>query len=115
MKIAISMMDSKAWSELSLSQIGLYDLFKDKYTFNDECSENNIQFPKKEWKKYYSWKPLFDRDIDNLIDLGFMRVVLYHVGKPTVYGFSATWKYYGTDKFIITDKDRRPKGYHTKT
>ncbi len=112
-KYARDMKQTKGWKELKLSQIGLYDKFKDKFTKYKDGSDNrnNISFPKSEWIKYYSRKDAFDKDIDALIERGFIKVVQYqgNLRQPTIYGFSNQWKYYGTDKFNIADKDKRPK------
>jgi hypothetical protein len=112
-KFCDDMEQSIEWKELSLSQIGLYHVLKAKFTkYKDGTNNaNNISFTKSEWSKYYTRKEYFDRDMDRLIELGFIKVILYqgNCRKPTIYGFSEQWKYYGTDKFKITDKDRRPK------
>lgn len=49
--------------------------------------------------------------MDKLINCGFIRQVI--TGVPTmsinIYGFSNQWKYYGTDKFNISNTDKRYK------
>jgi hypothetical protein len=111
-KFALSMEESNASEQLTVSQVGLYHILKRKYTkVNGKFNENNITFPQSEWIKYYSRKSAFDKDMDNLIELGFIRVIQYRgkYKKATIYGYSAQWKHYGTDLFSVTDKDRRPK------
>lgn len=113
-KISENMQESKAWDELSISQIGLYQVLKRKFTFNKKdgtYNTNDISMPKSEWIKYYSKKIVFDKDMDNLINLGFIKVIIYqgNLRKATIYGFTDQWKYYKTDKFNVTDKDKRPK------
>jgi hypothetical protein len=116
-KWACDMQSSPAWEQLKISQIGLYLILKSKFTLvSGEFNTNNISFPKSEWIKYYSRKPPFDKDIDALINLGFIRVIIYQANlkKPTIYGFSDQWKFYNTEEFNVTDKDRRPKNTLTK-
>lgn len=112
-KFACDMYKSNAWQELSISQIGLYHIFKSKFTRHKDgtYNTNDISLPKSEWINYYKTKAAFDRDIDTLIELGFIKVILYqgNLRKCTIYGFNDQWKYYKTDKFNITDKDKRPK------
>lgn len=112
-RISRRMDKSKAWGELDLRQIGLMYILKSKFTKNKigEHNGNNITFPKSEWSKYYSRKDAFDKDMDKLIELGFIKVVLYrgNMRLSTIYGFSDQWINYGTDRFIVTNKDRRPK------
>lgn len=117
-KITQDMMDTKVWEKLTLSQRGLYLELKSKFTKgpDETFNTNNISMPKGDWIKFYTSKITFDRDMDNLIELGFIRVILYqgNLRKPTIYGFSEQWKFYDTDMFRITNKDRRPKDTLTK-
>lgn len=112
-KISCDMQESKAWKELTISQIGLYFVFKSKFTKHKDGTFNtlDISMPKNEWIKYYSRKEAFDKDMDKLIDLGFMKVVLYqgNLRKATIYGFSDKWKLYGTAEFKIQPYEKRPK------
>ena len=112
-KIVDNMQDSKAWQTLEPSQMGLYLLFKRKFTKyrtqDDNCK--NISFPHSEYKqiKTYSNKRVFWRDLDALIDRGFIRVVAS--GKisrtASIYGFSDMWKKFGTNDFIVYSNERR--------
>lgn len=113
-RFADEMQESKAWKQLSISQIGLYHILKSKYS--KKTDEDDISMPKSEWIKYYSKKTPFDKAMNSLIDLGFIKVVKYqgNLRKPTIYGYSDQWKNYGTDKFNISKCDKRPKDTLTK-
>lgn len=67
--------------------------------------------PTKEAKKYYGDLRTFRKDIDTLIEYGFIKQNVS--GVPTmsvsIYGFSDKWKYYGTENFHISNTDRRYK------
>ena len=112
-KIADSMMDSAAWLSLEPSQMGLYMLFKRKYTKSKAGDDNraNISFPFSEYTriKTYSNQRTFWRDFDLLIDRGFLKVIAS--GKTTrtssIYGFSDEWKRYGTPDFNVDINQRR--------
>ena len=113
-KICRDMQKSKAWNELNLRQQGLYLHLKAKFTVNIKTLENNaenISIPTSEAKKLYGNLATFRKDIDALIDHGFIRQIIS--GVPTmsvsIYGFSFRWKDYGTDKFFIPNEDRRYK------
>ena len=62
-------------------------------------------------KKLYGNLDTFRKDIDTLIDYGFIKQIVS--GVPTmsvsIYGFSHRWKDYGTDNFFIPNEDRRYK------
>ena len=112
-KITDSMTNSAAWYSLEPSQMGLYLLFKKKYTKSKsgDDNRNNISFPYSEYSKIktYSNQRTFWRDLDVLIDRGFIEVVL--PGKATrtatLYGFSDEWKRYGTPEFSVPVNKRR--------
>jgi hypothetical protein len=112
-KICDSMIDSDAWKSLEPSQMGLYLLIKRKFTKNKTGDDNrqNVSFPFSEYKKIrtYSNQRTFWRDLDALIEHGFIEVV--SSGKPTreptIYGFSELWKCYGTPAFQVADSKRR--------
>ena len=113
-KICRDMQRSKAWKELSLRQHGLYLYLKAKFTVNTRTLDNNsqdISIPSSEAKKLYGDLRTFRKDIDKLIELGFIKQNIS--GVPTmsvsIYGFSEKWKYYGTDKFSITKAEERYK------
>jgi len=59
----------------------------------------------------------FRKDIDELIEHGFIRQKVSGVPTMTVniYGFSDEWKRYGTEYFKIEDSDRRYKRKSKKT
>lgn len=127
------MMDSPAWSELTANDIQLYLLFRRKhkpdfdYNKPNGSNSNNLTMPKvgrdtgrdntgrykdvahRGYGKHMT-QAAFDKSIDHLIELGFIRKVEEYprkLRKPIIYGFSEMWKYYGTDAFKITHNDRR--------
>lgn len=113
-KICRDMQRSKAWKELNLRQQGLYLHLKAKFTVNTKTLENNandISIPTSEAKTLYGNLDTFRKDLDTLIDYGFIKQIAS--GVPTmsvsIYGFSHRWKDYGTDNFFIPDKDKRYK------
>ena len=87
---------------------------KSKFTVNKytlETNQDNISIPTSEAKRLYGDLRTFRKDIDKLIELGFIRQVVTGVATMSVniYGFSDKWKYYGTDKFYIPKEDFRYK------
>lgn len=87
---------------------------KSKFTVNSKTlinNKDNISIPTSEAKTLYGDLRTFRKDIDTLIDYGFIRQIIS--GVPTmnvsIYGFSEHWKYYGTDKFNIPKTDKRYK------
>lgn len=111
-KICRDMQHSLAWKQLNLRQQGLYLHLKSKFTVNSktlENNQNNISIPTSEVKTLYGDYRTFIKDIDTLIELGFIKQI--SSGVPTmsisIYGFSTMWKYYGTDKFNIPTIDKR--------
>lgn len=111
-KICRDMQRSLAWKQLNLRQQGLYLHLKSKFTVNSktlENNQNNISIPTSEAKTLYGDNRTFIKDIDTLIDLGFIKQI--SSGVPTmsvnIYGFSTMWKYYGTDNFNIPITDKR--------
>lgn len=92
---------------------------KSKFTVNTktlENNKNNISIPTKETRVLYGDNRTYIKDIDNLIECGFIRQITS--GVPTmsvsIYGFSEQWKYFGTDEFKISEKDKRYKREHKK-
>ena len=113
-KICRDMQRSKAWNELKLRQQGLYLHLKAKFTVNTKTLENNannISIPTSEAKTLYGNLDTFRKDMDTLIEYGFIKQIAS--GVPTmsvsIYGFSYRWKDYGTDRFFIPNEDRRYK------
>jgi hypothetical protein len=108
------MLTSPAWGSLSLRQRGLYlafkGLYKEKRADGKIISSNKdeIHFSGQEATKPGSdgEKPLygdqhtFFKDLDALIDAGFIRVVQtgYYTRSATVYGFSDRWRKYQSGK-----------------
>lgn len=108
------MQRSKAWNDLNLRQQGLYLHLKAKFTVNTKTLENNannISIPTSEAKTLYGNLDTFRKDLDTLIEYGFIKQMVS--GVPTmsasIYGFSYRWKDYGTDRFFIPNEDRRYK------
>jgi len=111
LKIAYDMLESKAWNELNTYSMVLYFKFKKKFVrYNGTNNTNNISMPNSEYKAFMNQRT-FEKAIDNLIEHGFIKVVedRWHLRLCTIYGFSTQWKFYDTDAFNITDKDRRRK------
>ena len=110
-KISNDMIKSKAWKELSLRQQGFYLYFKSKFTKykNQDTNVNDISIPKKEALLLYGDLKTFRKDIDVLIEKGFIKQVEsgWNTRTVNIYGFSDKWKLYGTDKFIIPETDKR--------
>ncbi|MCL2810688.1 MAG: hypothetical protein FWD25_02230 [Clostridia bacterium] len=118
-KITVSMMSSLAWKSLKPSQMGLYLLFKAKYTRyrNGDDNRRNISFPFSEYKRIetYSNQRTFWRDLDALIDRGFIEVVesgrmIGGQKKASIYGLSDAWKQYGLAGFHVDPTKRRNTG-----
>lgn len=110
-KICDDMQDSDAWHRLTLRQHGLYLFLKKKFVKKSDGSTNfnDIHITEKDKRIIgLSNNTLYD-DIDALIDYGFIKVVFHGkpIHKPNVYGFSAMWREYGTDKFFIHPNDKR--------
>ena len=114
-KICEDMMCSKAWSELSVRETGLYLAFKRKFTVysNKETNEKNISMPWEEINKNlgYGNRNTYNKDLDSLIEKGFIKY-LFH-GKAgrscNIYAFSDKWKVYGTEEFKLHPNDIRNK------
>ena len=113
-KICRDMQRSKAWHELNLRQQGLYLHLKSKFRVNRKTLENNandISIPTSEAKEKYGNLNTFRKDMDTLIDYGFIKQIVS--GVPTmsvsIYGFSYSRKEFGTERFFIPNEDRRYK------
>jgi len=114
-KICLSMLNSPAWASLEPSAMGLYLLFKARFYKTKAGDSNccNITFPFSEYSKIrtYSNQRTFWRDLDQLIESGFIRVVssgaIHRL--PTIYGFSSKWRLFGTHEFAISPGERRMK------
>ncbi len=77
-KISNDMLKSKAWKELSLRQQGLYLHLKSKFTKykNQDTNVNDISIAKAEAGTLYGDLKTFRKDIDILIDKGFIKQVI---------------------------------------
>lgn len=110
-KICKDMMNSLAWQKLNLRQRGLYLTMKKKFTKYKDQSTNvdDISMPTNELKQFYGDMRTFRKDIDTLIEYGFVKCIAigWNTRTCNIYGFSDKWKLYGTDKFLITNCERR--------
>lgn len=106
LRLTQSMMLSKAWGELSCHSITLYVHMKLKFNYKNE---DDISFTYAEGKKLMSERT-FMKSIEQLIDLGFIKIVRqgWTSREPNIFGFSDQWKHYGTDKFNVVPKRKRP-------
>ena len=105
-KICDDMQDSDAWHRLTLRQQGLYLFLKKKYK---GTNADDIHITDKDKRIIKLSDNTLYKDIDALIDYGFIKLVKHGkvVHKPNVYGFSAIWREYGTDKFFIHPSYKR--------
>lgn len=116
-KICKDMQKSKAWENLLLRQQALYLHLKSKFTkYKDQSTnQNDISIPKSEALTLYGDLRTFRKDIDKLIENGFIKQVAsgFNTRTVNIYGFSEQWKYYGKEDFRIPEVDKRyiPKGY----
>lgn len=104
-KIAWDMMQSKAWSDLTVSQRGLYLMMKAEYLPEKSnkgvllpANDKNILFPSSKWKPLYKGNQRkWQEDRQSLIDHGFIRIA--ECGRttrtPNVYELSEDWKTFG--------------------
>lgn len=113
-KLCNDMLESKAWQSLDFRQRGLYVTLKSKYRKNPRTLEDNkdaIVMTTNEALEHYGDSRTFRKDLDILIDRGFIKQTFN--GRPFMkankYGFSDKWKFYGTDNFNIPDEDKRYK------
>jgi hypothetical protein len=117
-KVCFDMMQSTAWGKLSLRQMGLYLRLKSKFTkySTGKDTRNDISLPQSEWSLLYGTPSSYYKDMDELIALGFIRVVTYqgYLRKPTIYGLSAMWKLYGQKNFVIKESEKRPTNVLSK-
>lgn len=107
LRITHSMLESKAWKELSVHSIALYIHMKAKFNYDNE---NNISFTYAEGQQLMT-EQTFSKSLDQLNDLGFIKVIKsgWTTRTPSIYGFSDQWKYYGTDKFNVTPRPKRKR------
>lgn len=77
-RISNDMIKSKAWNMLGLRQHGLYLYLKSKFTKykSQDTNVNNISIPKKEALTLYGDLKTFRKDIDLLIEYGFIRQII---------------------------------------
>lgn len=110
------MLDSKAWEQLTANDIKLYlamlKKFRIKYVNGmvDKSNEDNVEMTKEQYLEIMG-RGTFEKCIDHLIDIGFIKVIQYKYAngnrKTLIYGFNDIWRYYGTDKFKIKSEWKR--------
>jgi len=121
------MLESKAWEELTGNDIKIYlymaKKVNTKWSMNMIVSttKDDISVPRNEYKgldKKQAWKikmsnDTFTKCIDNLINLGFVKVNGYKdlqgSKRVIIYGMNEMWHHYGTDKFYIKEHWKREK------
>lgn len=110
-KICETMMKSMAWKDLTMRQRGLYLELKIKYTKKSDGSDNSedISITEKEYKNEYKNKNTLFKDVDALINNGFIRVINHgkYARRPNIYGFSDKWKNYNTPEYFIHPNEKR--------
>lgn len=109
------MVESAAWKKLTANETVLYIniaiKLKVNYTKDNQViktNEDDITMVKKEYLKLMH-PTTFEKSIDHLIDLGFIKVVesRYAQHKSTKYGLNYMWKHYGNDVFNIKNEWKR--------
>lgn len=89
-----SQTDSKAWKKLSTNAVWVYIEFMKKYKGKNSSTVDNLSLTYKE-VKYKMSSATFWRAKDELLDLGFLKIVrpggLMH--RCTIYGLSEKWKF----------------------
>lgn len=111
------MIESTAWKSLELRQQGLYLHLKSKYTQKvsngNIISDNaeNITIPKSEAAGLYGNLTTFRKDMDKLIECGFIKIIQYGWNTRTVniYGFSDRWKEYGMSGYNVPENEKRTR------
>ncbi len=103
-RISKTMYEHSAWKALTSYERDLYLHMKMKY--NGRNSEK-ISFTYKEGAELMS-RNRFIQARDRLIELGFIDIVenWRHSNRPTIYGLSERWRFYGTNLF---EEQERPK------
>lgn len=106
-RITLNMMRSRAWKELTAHSKELYGEMKAKY---NGSNENDISFTYAEGELLMN-KKTFTKSLDQLIDLGFIKVVRqsWTTRECSIYGFHTMWQYYGTHKFEVKSRLKRSK------
>lgn len=112
--IYFDMLKSKAWNELSGNAVKVYMIMRSKYSrkvqhgYIVDSNKDDISIS---YKETGLTQHTFEKSIDQLIDLGFIKVNEYKAQggfkKLIIYGFSNQWKHYNTAKFKIEDKWKR--------
>ena len=108
------MLDSAAWKELTAHDIMLYLYMRRKHLRKVykkrivKSNKNDISIPRAEYRKFMH-QSTFEKSIDHLIDLGFVKLVENHYEerKCNIYAFSDMWQYYRTSNFKVKPECRR--------
>lgn len=114
-KVCNDMMESTAWEALELRQRGLYLHLKSKYTqkvSNGKIISSNVEnisIPKSEAKGLYGNLTTFRKDMDKLIECGFIKMVQcgWNTRTVNIYGFSDRWKEYGMSGYKVPENEKR--------
>lgn len=105
LRITNFMMESAAWKDLTIHSIALYVHIKAKFNYSNE---DNISFTYAEGERLMN-KRTFTKSIDQLIDLGFIKIVRqgWTTREPNIYGFSDQWQRYGLEELKISSRSKR--------
>lgn len=112
-KICDDMMDSKAWEDLPMRARGLYLELKKKFVSKnggENTNQNDISITFDDrFKKAYGSKNTLFKDVDELIENGFIKVIQHgkYARVCNIYGFSDDWKQYGTKDYFIHPNNKR--------
>lgn len=110
-KICDTMYKSEAWNNLTIRQRGLYLHLKHKFTKKADGTTNkdDISMPRKEINEYYGSYETFAKDLDALIEYGFIKYIIHgKTGRQcNIYGFSDMWQKYNTNEFKLHPNDIR--------
>ena len=110
-RIAINMVESKAWEDLDIYARALYHELKAKYNKHYDKKKpaqenaNNISFTYKEGQQLMS-KNKFTQARDSLIKNGFIKMVEYgrYAMNCNIYGLSELWQQYPDISIALRSK-----------
>lgn len=120
-KICKDMQTSEAWKALSLRQQGLYLHLKYKFIKykTQDTNQYNISIPKSEASQLYGDLRTFRKDIDVLIEKGFIKQITsgFNTRTVNIYGFTNLWWNYGKEEYNVPNNNRRyiPKIYKSNS
>lgn len=82
-------------------------------------NKDNLCYTEKQYKSHGITKRIFDKNIDNLIEWGLIKIIKYRfeTRECTIYGMSEMWLNWGTKDFKIEECDKRiqKRAYQTIT